>query len=201
MNNLGLCRAMWASTGDSFSARQFISARWHPISQTIKMINQALTEYPGTHFNWWGKQLMASCLFEVITLGLFPSASWEEVASLVQMLFVRSQDGEAGEASTQHSRLEQTRNRTMALPSLYPISQGTMLSLWHFSTHMKDKPCSYSYTLYAVLWYFGSVLLWSVLRERQTSAWHQMLKDLRRGHNHLVPACVSALPRTVCVCD
>lgn len=38
---------------------------------------------------------MASCLFEVITLGLFPSASWEEAASLVQMLFVRSQNGEA----------------------------------------------------------------------------------------------------------
>lgn len=34
-------------------------------------------------------------LFEVIILGLFPPASWEEVASLVQMLFVRSQNGEA----------------------------------------------------------------------------------------------------------
>lgn len=156
MNKRGLCRVMWASTSDLFLARQFISSHWHPISQTTKMINQVLIEYRGTHFNWWGKQLMASCLFEVIILGLFPSASWEEVASLVQMLFVRSQNGEA---ASQHAteEIQANWNRTMALPSLYPISQGTMLSLWHFSIHMKDKPCFYSYTLYAFLWYFGSV--------------------------------------------
>ena len=46
---------------------------------------------------------MASCLFEVIILGLFPSASWEEAASLVQMLFVRSQNGEA---ASQHATEE-----------------------------------------------------------------------------------------------
>lgn len=46
---------------------------------------------------------MASCLFEVIILGLFPSASWEEVVSLVQMLFVRSQNGEA---VSQHATVE-----------------------------------------------------------------------------------------------
>ena len=67
------------------------------------MINQVLIKYQGTYFNWWGKQLMASCLFEVIILGLFPSASWEEVASLVQMLFVRSQNGEA---ASQHATEE-----------------------------------------------------------------------------------------------
>lgn len=100
------------------------------------MINQVLIEYQGTDFNWWGKQLVASCLFEVIILGLFPSASWEEAVSLVQMLFVRSQNGEA---ASQHAteEIQANWNRTMALPSLYPISQGTMLSLWHFSTHTK----------------------------------------------------------------
>lgn len=83
------------------------------------MINQVLIEYQGTHFNWWGKQLMASCLFEVIILGLFPSASWEEMASLVQMLFVRSQNGEA---ASQHEteEIQANWNRTMALPS--PVS-------------------------------------------------------------------------------
>lgn len=85
------------------------------------MINQILVEHQGTHFNWWGKQLMASRSFEVITLGLFPSASWEEVASLVQMLFVRSQNGRA---VSQHAteEIQANWNRTIAFPSLYPIS-------------------------------------------------------------------------------
>lgn len=106
------------------------------------MINQDLIEHQGTHFNWWGKQLMASCLFEVIILGLFPSASWEEVASLVQMLFVRSQNGET---ASQHptEEIQANWNRTMALPSLYPISWETMLSLWHFSiTHERQRHAS-----------------------------------------------------------
>lgn len=103
MNKPGLCIQVWASTSDLFLAIQFISPYWHPISQTIKMINQVLIEYQRTHFNRWGKQLMASCLFEVITLGLFPSASWEEVVSLVQMLFVRSQNAEA---ESQHAAEE-----------------------------------------------------------------------------------------------
>lgn len=142
MNNHGLCKALWASTRDLFLARQFISSHWHPMSQNVKMINQALIEFQGTHFNWWGKQLMASCLFEVIILGLFPSASWEEVGSLVQMLFVRSQDGVA---ASQHAteEIQANWNRTMALPILYPFSLGTMLGLWHISiTHEKQSHAS-----------------------------------------------------------
>lgn len=58
-------------------------------------------------------------LFEVIILGLFPPASWEEVASLVQMLFVRSQNGEA--ASQQATEeIQANWNRTIASPK--PVS-------------------------------------------------------------------------------
>lgn len=193
MNNPGLCGVMWASTSDLFCARQFISPHWHPISQTIKMINQVLIEYQGTYFNWWGKQLMASCLFEVIILGLFPSASWEEVASLVQMLFVRSQNGEA---ASQHAteEIQANWNRTMALPSLYPISQRTMLSLWHFSIHMKDKPCFYG-AIHCT--HFCDILVLFALKcvRGNTSlciASNVLLtpKAFWCGYNHLVPDCV-----------
>ena len=43
------------------------------ISQTIKTINRAFVQYPRTHFKWKGRQLMASCVFEVIILVFVPA--------------------------------------------------------------------------------------------------------------------------------
>lgn len=81
---------------------------------------------------------MVSCLFEVIIQGLFPSASWEEVASLVQMLFVRSQ---GSEESSQYAteKIQANWNRTMAFPKLVSYFIGNNAKMVaRFHTHERQ---------------------------------------------------------------
>lgn len=95
--------------------------------------------------------------------GLFPFFSWEEVMSLVQMLFVRSQDGEA---LSWRATEEVHPNwiTTMACASLYPISWGTMHRWWHFShKHTKATLCFWSHMLFTFCYIFCLILIdvWS----------------------------------------
>lgn len=149
---------------------------------------KGLTSIDGTQ-KW-----IVCCLFEVITLGLFPSASWEEVVSLVQMLFVRSQTSEAASQDATEE-IQANWNRTMAFPSPYPISSGTMLSLWHFSIYTwKTSHAS----LVLLRTHFCDILVPFALKcvgekTRLCIASNASLiwKDWWCGCNHLVPDCAS----------
>lgn len=204
MNNPGLCRVMWASASHSFPARQFISPHWHPISRTIKTINQVLIEYRGTYFNGWGKQLMASCLFEVIILGLFPSASWEEVASLVQMLFVRSQDGEAAsQHATEETRSKVKQNNGFSKPvSSFAGNNAQFVALFH--THERQAALLQLCTvrIFVIFWLRAAFEVCQGKDEplHTIKTLRSTLKGLCCGYNYLVPHCVFLSPVTGRVC-
>lgn len=131
---------------------------------------------------------MASCLFEVITLGLFPSASWEEVASLlVQMLLVRTVL--RGATACNRGDSSKLEIEQWPHPSLDPISWRTMLCSWHFSTTHKRQ----SRASIAIHCARCDILVPSALKcaGEETSpciASNDLLtaKDLWCGHNHLV---------------
>lgn len=102
--------------------------------------------------------------------GLFLFSSWEEVMSLVQMLFVRSQDGEA---LSWRATEEVHPNwiTTMAWASLYPISWATMHHWWHFSQkYTKGNAVFLEPHAFHILWYFLFNLDWRMFRERWATA-------------------------------
>lgn len=150
----------------------------------------------GTNFNWQGKQLIASCLFEVITLGLFPSASWEEAASPGADAVCQKSERCCEEPACYRGDSSKLEIEQWTLPSPDPISWRTMLCSWHFSTTHKRQ----SRASTAVHCARCDILVPSALKcaGEETSPCivsndFLTAKDLWCGHNHLVANAFSPL--------